>query len=79
MKQWQAALLLEATALMIALVMPVTPSRTGTEWSLAELVFPEPSYVQEVVVYFAAANLVMLLVGAVYLGRTRLRANGDEP
>jgi hypothetical protein len=68
-----AVLLTEATALLIALVMPVTPSRTGSTWSLAELVWPEPSYLQEVAVYFLATNALILLIGGAAWVWYRLR------
>lgn len=68
-----AVLLTEATALLIALVMPVTPSRTGSTWSLAELVWPEPSYAQEVAVYFLATNALILVIGGIAWVAYRLR------
>ena len=68
---------MEAVALAIALIRPVTPSRTGSDRSVAELVFADASYAQEVVVYFVAANLLMLVVGAVFFLAARLRGGRD--
>lgn len=65
MSRWKWLLLIQAAAAMVAVVMPVTPNRPGSDWSMAELVFPDPSYFEEVVVYFVLANLMILLMGAV--------------
>lgn len=71
-------LLIQAAAVMVAVVMPVTPNRSGSDWSMAELVFPEPSYLEQVVVYFVVANLMILLLGAVLFVWVRLQG-GDGP
>ena len=73
MKRREWVLLSQGVALMIAMVMPVTPSKTGSEWSMAELVFREPSYVQEVAVYFVLTNLLFLVTAAIVLAWVRLR------
>lgn len=66
-------------ALLIALVMPVTPSRTGSDWSPAEAFFADPSYVQEVLVYFGFTNLLMgvLALVVVVLARRQERRGGE--
>ena len=71
-----ALLLTEATALLIALVMPVTPSRTGSDSSPAELVWPEPTYRQEVLFWFVATNALIVCLGAVFWAVWRLRRAG---
>lgn len=45
---WHGLLLAEGSALVIALLIPVTPSKTGSDRGLAELLVPEPSYLQVV-------------------------------
>lgn len=78
MKRWQWVVLIQATALMIGIVMPVTPSKTGSDWSMAELVFAEPSYVQEVLVYFVLTNLLVLVVGtALFVAVRRDEGRGN--
>lgn len=63
-----AVFLVEAMALMIALVTPITPSKTGSQWSAAELIDPDPSYPLEVLVYFVLTNALFGVLGlAVYL------------
>lgn len=60
-----AVLLVEAIALLIGLAMPITPSKTGSTWSPAQLFWPDPSYLEEVAVYFVMGNLLMLVIGLV--------------
>lgn len=77
MKRWEWALLTEGVAVMIAMVMPVTPSKTGSDWSLAEIVYSEPTYLQEVFVYFVFTNLLVLIVGAAVVLWVRLQEKGQ--
>lgn len=60
-------LLVEGVALAIALVTPVTPSKTGSDWTFADLVWEEPSYVQEVAASFVVVNLLLMVIGLVIL------------
>lgn len=62
---WHGLLLAEGSALVIALLMPVTPSKTGSIRRLAEFLIPDPSYLQEVLVYFVLTNLLILIVVAI--------------
>lgn len=73
MKRWEWLLLIEGVAVMIAMVMPVTPSKTGSDWSLAELVYSEPTYLQEVFVNFVFTNVLILVVGAAVILWVRLQ------
>ena len=54
----KAALVIEWICLLIGLAMPITPSKTGGDSSPADWFFHDPSYLQEVLVYFVAGNLV---------------------
>ncbi len=66
---WKIILGVEFFALLIGLVMPVTPSKTGSDFSMAELFFRDPSYLQEVMVYFALTNALLgLLALIVWVG-----------
>lgn len=63
---WLAALLLvEAGAVAIGLLMPITPSRTGSTWSLANVFFVDPTYFEKAVVWFVTANLLIGVLGLV--------------
>ena len=74
-------LLVEFVVFVIALLMPVTPSKTGSDGSLADHFFEEPTYLQEVLVYFVfghAVLAVMALVGLILWKRERSRSS-DAP
>lgn len=60
-----AVLLAEAVALLIALVTPITPSKTGSTWSPAELFFAQPSYLKEVLASFVLVNLLLGVLGLI--------------
>ena len=62
---WHGLLLAEGAALMIGLLMPITPSKTGSTRGLAHLLAPEPSYLQQVLVYFVVTNILLLIIGAI--------------
>ncbi len=71
---WLVGLMtVEAIALLIGLAMPITPSKTGSTWSPAELLTPDPSYLTEVAVYFLMTNVLLFTFGlAVWIsGRIR--------
>lgn len=56
---WKILFLIEAAAFFIALAMTITPSKTGSDWSPSELFFENPSFWQDVLVYFVATNLLI--------------------
>ncbi len=62
---WHGLLLAESAALMIALLMPITPSKTGSGRGIAHYLIPEPSYFEQVFVFFLLNNLLILALGAV--------------
>lgn len=79
MSRWRLLILGEVTALMISLVMPVTPSRTGTRWSPAEFVWPDPSYLQQVSIWFVITNgVAALMVGSLVLWVRAEGGAGDD-
>ncbi|NIP57954.1 MAG: hypothetical protein GWM92_15865 [Gemmatimonadetes bacterium] len=73
LERWKLLALVEGVALMIAVIMPVTPSKTGSEWAPAELVFPDPSYLHQVAVYFVLTNLMIALLAAALVVGVRWR------
>jgi len=56
-------LVVESIALAIALVTPVTPSKTGSTWSPADLMWTDPTYVQKVAATFIVVNLLIVVLG----------------
>lgn len=58
-------LVIETIAIAIAIVAPVTPSKTGSTWSPAELFTSNPGYLQKVAASFVLVNLMFLVIGLV--------------
>jgi hypothetical protein len=69
---------LEVIAGAIALVTPLTPSKTGSRWSPAELFTSAPSYLQKVVASFVTVNLLFLLLGLAVWVAVRMQRGGDQ-
>jgi hypothetical protein len=72
-ERWKGLLALESIALAIALVAPVTPSKTGSTWSPAELFAPEPTYLQDVLASFILVNLMFVVLAAAVGVAAKLR------
>ena len=53
----------ESIALAIALVAPVTPSKTGSTWSPANLFSASPTYLEKVGASFVLVNVLLFLLG----------------
>ena len=68
--------LVEVAALAISLVIPLTPSRSGSEASLADLFVSDPTFFEQALTIFALTNLLVFFFGlAVFIktpsGRSR--------
>lgn len=61
----------EGLALLIGMVTPITPSKTGATRGIPHLFFAEPSYLQEVLVDFLAVNLVMAIIAIIVIVSVR--------
>ena len=59
--------LVEAGALGISLIMPITPSKTGSgsTWSPASLLTPDPIYLETVGAWFVVTHLLLVVLGLV--------------
>lgn len=62
---WHGLFLAEGASLMIALLMPITPSKIGSNRGIAELIIHEPTYLQEVLVYFIMTNVLLLIISVI--------------
>lgn len=62
---WHGLFLAEGASLMIALLMPITPSKIGSNRGIAELLIHEPTYLQEVLVYFIMTNILLLIISVI--------------
>lgn len=58
-------LVVEVISVAIALVTPITPSKTGSTWSPAELVTPDPTYLQKVLASFVMVNGIFVVLAAI--------------
>ena len=65
---WRLVLILEWIALLIGLAMPIIPSKTGGDFSLADWFFDDPHYLHEVLVYFLLTNLCIGVLALIALG-----------
>ena len=59
----KGALAVEGFALLIALVTPITPSKTGSKWRPGSLLSADPTYLLDVVVSFLMVNALLLVIG----------------
>ena len=60
-----AVVLTEGTAILIALLTPITPSKTGSTWSPADLFSADPSYLEKVLASFVAVNIMIAVLGLI--------------
>lgn len=72
------ALLVEAAAAGVALLIPIAPSKTGSEWSPARLLWAEPSYAGDVVMWFLLINILILIAGAAAWIATKFGSSRTE-
>jgi hypothetical protein len=73
---WQIGLFIEAAVLIVALLMPITPSKTGSDSGMAGYFFEAPTYVHEVLVGFVLTNALLLVIGvAVFVWVRRDRSD----
>lgn len=54
---------LQFIAVLIALVMPVTPGKTGSTWSPAELYKADPTYFDKVLAAYVVVNAMFVVLG----------------
>ena len=59
----KGVLAIEAFALMVALVTPITPSKTGSTWTPGEFFSTDPSYLEDVAASFLMVNGLLLFIG----------------
>jgi len=52
----------EAIALMIALVMPLTPSKTGSDLRPGNVLFQDAGYLEHVLVGFLLVHVILLVL-----------------
>ena len=63
---WLAGVLVtQSIALGIAVVMPLTPTKTGSTWSPAHFFSTDPTYLEKVGASFVFVNVLLLVLGLV--------------
>ncbi len=63
---WLAGVLVtQSIALGIAVVMPLTPTKTGSTWSPAHFFSTDPTYLEKVGASFVLVNVLLLVLGLV--------------
>ena len=65
--RWQIFFLIEIILLIISMIMPITPSKTGSDTKLAEWFIKNPSYFEEVLFYFIFGNIIVIILAVVFL------------
>ncbi len=78
---WHGLLLSQCVALVIGLAMPITPNKSGSDFSMADPFFENPTYLQEVLVYYIMTNLLLAVLGLVFalwcrLGDSKSQSSG---
>ncbi len=58
-------LIIEFIALLIALALPITPSKTGGDNDLAKYFIEDPTYLEKVLVAFIVTNLLIGVIAVV--------------
>jgi len=70
--RWKIFFLIEIVLLFISMIMPITPSKTGSSTNLAEWFIKNPSYFQEVFFYFIFGNVIVIILTVIYLIWSRI-------
>jgi hypothetical protein len=74
----KAVVVVEGIALLIALVEPITPSKTGSTWSPAEIFTADPSYLAKVLASFISVNVLIAILGGLAWVVSKVRGEGDQ-
>ena len=56
-------LVIEFVSLIIGIAMALTPNKTGSDYSIADHLFDDPSLLEKTVVYFLLTNGIILVIG----------------
>jgi hypothetical protein len=60
------------------MIMPITPSKTGSSTKLAEWFINNPSYFEEVFFYFLFENIIVIILAVIYLIWSRITKKNVE-
>jgi hypothetical protein len=76
--RWQIFFLIEIILIFISMIMPITPSKTGSSTKLADWFIKNPSYFEEVLFYLIFINVIVVILAVVYLTWFRITKNNVE-
>jgi hypothetical protein len=76
--RWQIFFLIEIILLFISLIMPITPSKTGSSTQLADWFIQNPSYFEEVLFYLIFGNVIVIILAVVFLIWLRITKTNEE-
>ena len=65
--RWQIFFAIEIILLIISMIMPITPSKTGSTSKLAKRFIQNPSYFEEVFFYFIFGNVITIILAVAIL------------
>jgi hypothetical protein len=65
--RWKIFFLLEIILLIISMIMPITPGKTGSSTKLADWFIKNPSYFEEVFFYLVFGNMIVIILAVVFL------------
>ena len=65
--RWKIFFLIEMILLLIAMVMPITPSKTGSSTNLADRFIENPSYFEEVFFYLIFGNVIAIILAVAFV------------
>lgn len=68
-----AFLLIEFVALLIGVAMAITPSKTGSDSSIADYFFDEPTFLQEFAINFLFTNAILLVLAIGFWSWSKLK------
>ena len=76
--RWKIFFLIEIILLLISMIMPITPSKTGSSTKLAEWFINNPSYFEEVFFNFLFGNIIVIILAVIYLIWSRITKKNVE-
>ena len=59
--------LVETISILLGLILPISPSKTGAKNNLAEQFLDNPTYLQEFVFYYLLTNVLIILILVIFV------------
>ena len=70
--------MIEIILIFISMIMPITPSKTGSSTKLADWFIKNPSYFEEVLFYLIFINVIVIILAVVILTWVRITKKNVE-